>query len=57
MIYTIVMRRELTEVVDIVQQTHPKAFYTVEELRSVQQGVFPVRPAKVQGDLFGRKKK
>ena len=56
-IYTIVMRRELTEVVDIVQQTHPKAFYTVEELRSVQQGVFPVRPAKVQGDLFGRKKK
>jgi len=56
-IYTIVMRRELPEVVNIVQQTHPKAFYTVEELRSVQQGVFPVRPARMQGDLFGRKKK
>jgi hypothetical protein len=33
----------------------PKAFFTVEELRSVQQGIFPVRPQD-QG-LFGRKKK
>ena len=56
-IYTIVMRRELPEVVDIIQQTHSKAFYTVEELRSVKEGVFPVRPSTLQSDFFGRKKK
>lgn len=56
-IYTIVMRRELPEVVDIIQETHPKAFYTVEELRSVQQGVFPVRPSRMQSELFGKKLK
>jgi uncharacterized protein YebE (UPF0316 family) len=56
-IYTIVMRKELPEVVDIIQETHPKTFYTVEELRSVQQGVFPVRPARIQGELFGKKMK
>jgi len=56
-IYTIVQRKELHEVVNIIQITHPKAFYTVEELRSVQQGVFPVRPTPIRDDLFGRKKK
>ena len=56
-IYTIVLRRELPEVVEIVQETHPRAFYTVEELRSVQQGVFPVRPPRVQRELFGKKLK
>jgi len=56
-IYTIVMRRELPEVVDIIQQTQSKAFYTVEELRSVKEGVFPVRPSTLQSDFFGRKKK
>jgi uncharacterized protein YebE (UPF0316 family) len=56
-IYTIVMRKELPEVVEIIHETHPKTFYTVEELRSVQQGVFPVRPARVQSELFGKKLK
>ena len=56
-IYTIVMRRELPDVVDIIQETHPKVFFTVEELRSVQQGVFPVRPMRVQNELFGKKLK
>jgi len=56
-IYTIVMRRELHDVVGIIQETHPKVFFTVEELRSVQQGVFPVRPVRIQGDLFGKKLK
>jgi len=56
-IYTIVMRKELPDVVNIIQATHPKAFFTVEELRSFQQGIFPVRPSRMQNDLFGRKKK
>ncbi len=56
-IYTIVMRRELPDVVGVIQETHPKVFFTVEELRSVQQGVFPVRPARIQAELFGKKLK
>lgn len=57
LVFTVVMRKELEQVVDIIHETAPKAFFTVEELRSVQQGIFPVRPSRIQGDLFGRKKK
>jgi uncharacterized protein YebE (UPF0316 family) len=57
LVYTVVMRRELGQIVKIIEETLPKAFYTVEELRSVQQGTFPVRSPRMQGDLFGRKKK
>lgn len=57
LIYTIVMRRELGQVVDIIQTTAPKAFFTVEELRSVQQGIFPMRSSTIRADRFGRKKK
>lgn len=56
-IYTIVMRRELPDVVNIIQETHSKVFFTVEELRSVQQGVFPVRTPRMQSELFGKKMK
>lgn len=57
LIYTVVMRKELGQVIDIIQTTAPKAFFTVEELRSVQQGIFPVRASSIRADLFGRKKK
>jgi len=57
LIYTIVMRRELEQVVAIIHSTTPKAFFTVEELRSVQQGIFPVRYAPQQETFFGRKSK
>jgi uncharacterized protein YebE (UPF0316 family) len=57
LVYTIVMRKELEKVVSIIQETSPKAFFTVEELRSVQQGIFPVRPSSFQNDLFRRKKR
>ena len=58
LVYTVVMRRELEQIIKIIEDTSSKkAFYTVEELRSVREGVFPVRSARMQGDLFGRKKK
>jgi len=57
LIYTIVMRKELDQVVKIIEDTAPTAFFTVEELRSVRQGIFPVGPHKMRDDLFGRKKK
>jgi uncharacterized protein YebE (UPF0316 family) len=57
LIYTIVLRKELGQVVEIIHSTAPKAFFTVEELRSVQQGIFPVRNAPRQDTFFGRKSK
>lgn len=57
LVYTVVMRKEFELIIKIIEDTSAKAFYTVEELRSVRQGVFPVRSTKMKGDLFGRKKK
>lgn len=55
LIYTVVMRKDLSRVVGLIQECQPKAFFTVEELRSAQQGIFPVRsPSSL--DRFTRKK-
>ncbi|MDP1713125.1 MAG: DUF2179 domain-containing protein [Anaerolineales bacterium] len=55
LIYTIVMRKNLPEVAGIIQQAYPSAFFTVEELRSVEHGVFP-RPSSHPQDPFFRRK-
>jgi uncharacterized protein YebE (UPF0316 family) len=57
LVYSVVLRKELDQIINIIEDTSPKAFFTVEELRSVRQGIFPVRPQRMQNDLFGRKKK
>ena len=54
LVYTIVMRKNLPEVADIIQKAYPNAFFTVEELRSAEHGVFPRSP---QDALFRRKAK
>lgn len=43
LIYTVVQRKYLTEVIDLIHRASPKAFLTVEEARSVQEGIFPRR--------------
>ena len=58
LVYTIVMRKDLPEVADIIQQAYPSAFFTVEELRSVEHGVFPQSLSYRPQDTFiGRKSK
>lgn len=57
LIYTVVMRKELSHVIGLIQEVHPKAFFTVEELRSAQQGIFPVRSSPRPDRFFGRKSK
>lgn len=42
-VYTIFKRSCLPEVVSIIEQFNPKAFYSVEEVRSVNAGVFPTK--------------
>jgi uncharacterized protein YebE (UPF0316 family) len=56
-VYTVIMRKELERVVGIIEKTSPKSFFTVEELRSVQQGIFPAHHESPQETLSRRKSK
>ncbi|KPJ69366.1 MAG: hypothetical protein AMJ45_00425 [Syntrophobacter sp. DG_60] len=42
-IYTIVNRSDLEGVIETIKRFNPKAFYSVEEVRFVKNGVFPLR--------------
>lgn len=42
-VYTIIKRSCLLEVVAIIKHFNPKAFYSIEEVRSVNAGVFPIK--------------
>lgn len=57
LVYTVVMRKELDRVVDIIHSTSPKTFFTVEELRSVQQGIFQTHQRSPLETLVRRKSK
>jgi len=43
MVFTIIKRQDLGHVVGIIKQFNPNAFYSVEEVKSVAEGVFPKR--------------
>ena len=40
-VFTIIKRQDLNHVIGIIKQCHPNAFYSVEEVKSVAEGVFP----------------
>ncbi len=40
-IYSIISRKEIQKVQAIVTKTNPNAFYSVEDIKSVNQGIFP----------------
>jgi uncharacterized protein YebE (UPF0316 family) len=42
-VFTIVRRREVAGVVNLIKQFNPKAFYTIEEVGFVEEGIFPAR--------------
>jgi uncharacterized protein YebE (UPF0316 family) len=41
MVYTIIKRQDLPFVSGIIQKFHPGAFYSVEEIKTVAEGIFP----------------
>ncbi|WP_319228718.1 DUF2179 domain-containing protein [Draconibacterium orientale] len=45
-IHSIIKRSEIKNVETIVKTTNPKAFYSVEDVKFVNEGVFPVHPAR-----------
>jgi uncharacterized protein YebE (UPF0316 family) len=51
-VFTIVPRCEVEAVVDLVKQSNPDAFYSVEEVDFVERGVFPLRRPWSQAPLL-----
>ena len=39
-IFTIVKRKNIEHVLEIIRSNNPQAFYTIEDVRSVRKGVF-----------------
>ena len=44
---TVVKRKELPQVLDLIRLHEPTGFYSVEELQTTAQGVFPLRSRRV----------
>lgn len=48
LIYSIVKRNELSNVLDVITRFNPKAFYTIEDVKSVNEGIFtPKKPNSI----------
>jgi uncharacterized protein YebE (UPF0316 family) len=46
MVFTIIQRQDLPHVIGIIKDFHHNAFYSVEEVKSVAEGVFPSKPSR-----------
>lgn len=42
-IYSVIRREDLNEVVEIIKRFNPKAFYSIEDIKSVSEGIFPLK--------------
>jgi uncharacterized protein YebE (UPF0316 family) len=54
LIFTVIQRKELARVMDIVRTTHPKAFVSISDVRSVSEGFIYDRTARAAPRLWGR---
>ena len=55
LVYTIVKRKDLPDVMTIIQNTYPKAFTSVEEVRTTHEGIFPEHTRRFPDRLVRRK--
>lgn len=52
-IYSIVRRSDLKDVLEIVERFNPDAFYSIEDVRFVSKHVFPMRKSVYEKGIFG----
>lgn len=45
LLYTVIQRKNLDAITKVIKSINPNSFYSVEELRTVESGIFPL-PAK-----------
>jgi len=57
LVYTVVKRRNVEQVLAIIHEVKPNAFVSIEEVRSTEKGVFPTTVASQGIGLFARKSK
>lgn len=53
-VYTIVRRKDIDNVISIIHECHAKAFYSIEEARTAREGVFPLRNSNMPKRWFTR---
>jgi uncharacterized protein YebE (UPF0316 family) len=52
-VFTIVPRREVVAVIQLVKEFNPHAFYSIEDVDSVERGVFPIPRRWHQSSFLG----
>jgi uncharacterized protein YebE (UPF0316 family) len=52
-IYSVIKRSDLDDVVAIIKKFNPKAFYSIEDVRFVSEGVFPLNKSGSRRNIFG----
>jgi uncharacterized protein YebE (UPF0316 family) len=52
-IFTIIRRSDLPAVVKIIEKFHPKAFYSIEDVRFASEGIFPMRGFSHGSNILG----
>lgn len=57
LLYSVVKRKDLSKALRIIRSLDPQAFFSVEEVRLAEQGVFPSKTQVSSGQLAGRKSK
>jgi hypothetical protein len=57
LIYMVVKRKDLAVVLTLIQQTHPHAFLSIEDVRFTPEGIFSVRTNRGGRRLWGRNSK
>lgn len=57
LIYTVVKRRNVEQVLAVIHEIKPNAFVSIEEIRSTEKGVFPTVAGTQGSSLFTRKAK
>jgi len=55
LVYTIVPRRNMENVLSIIHQTHPRAFLSIQDVRTTHEGIFPPFSPAQSGLFFPRK--
>ena len=51
MLFTTIRRKEVPEVIEIIRQHNPTAFYTIDEVKVVSGGYFDRKPKSIFSNL------
>lgn len=52
-VFTVVRRKELENVVAIIKEFDPRAFYSVDDLQALEAGIFPTAKGRARGVIPG----